>query len=43
MKKAKSLCPDVDISHITQNDFDTIVYEPSSDSYLLMDCIENDN
>eukprot|EP00483_Globobulimina_turgida_P000569 UN00569 len=41
-EKKKSKCPNVDMSHITQHEFDNIVYEPSSDSYLLMDCIEND-
>ena len=41
-QQKKSLCPNIDISHITQHEFDHVIYQPGSDSFLLMDCIEND-
>lgn len=35
------LCDTIDLSHITSEDFKTIVYEPSDDSFLLVDGISN--
>ena len=41
MKGIKSKCPNIQLNHINSNDYDS-VYEPGSDTYLLMDCIESD-